>query len=222
MTLPAISDDGTSAAAETTDSGGSGSSGAAVICGDNVAAGDEECDNDLDPACHDCIRDRRIFVTAPPEFTADLGSMEEADDECNYRAAVAGLIDPSTYPFKAWLSTQGSSAANRMFHSRGRYVLTSGDIFAPSWDGLVAGQIFHAPEFDEYGEPQSLGVWTGTLPDGAAAPGTNCDDWTTLSLEGKATWGLSDGVGATWTQWTDPDTNPTDCLSSMAFYCVEQ
>ena len=69
------------------------------------------------------------------------------------------------------------SAGERIFHSRGRYVLRNGLVFAESWDALMAQQILNPLNVDENSQTRHYPVWTGTRPDGtAAADATHCDD----------------------------------------------
>lgn len=111
-------------------------------------------------------------------------------------AALAGLSRFDT--FRAWLSTAESSAADRLLHSRGRYVLVSGLVVAEDWDGLTSGTLIHPIIVDELSQTQDYYAWTGTLVTGQPAFGSDfCDNWTSLG----DVWGgdgLSSAVDATW------------------------
>ncbi len=197
--------------------------GPAAICGDGVVAGEEECDDPGDTACFNCVRDRLVFVTSKFDFRGDFAlSPQNIDYWCNHLAAVAELLGPDSEPkFKAWVSTSEGSAAERLHHSKGRYVLRNGLVFALSWDALVAGEILNPLNVDENSETRKVTVWTDTNPDGSAMAGTHCDDWTSDSLVLLASYGESFKLDGSWTLSVGEATNPTFCGDDSAIYCFE-
>ena len=191
------SSDGTTAVLDTTSTGsgeagvdassdtgssstGSSSTGAAPVCGDGGVDPGEECDDmneDPDDGCKLCTRDRLVFATSEEYQGFKLGGLFTADQRCRHLAAVAEL--PNFASFRAWLSDSSEAAADRIKHSKGRYVLVNGLVVAADWDALVSGSLKTPINVDENSQT-SIGqvVWTGTLPDGQPALGsTFCNDW---------------------------------------------
>lgn len=206
--------DSTSGTLETT--------GPAAVCGDGVVAGDEECDDPGDTACFNCVRDRLVFVSSKFDFRGDFSlAPQSLDYWCNVLAADAGLLINNTPRFKPWISTSEASAAERLHHSKGRYVLRNGLVFALSWDALVAGEILNPLNVDENSQTRKVGVWTDTRPDGSAMDGTHCNDWTSDSFELVASFGESIKVDGSWTLSVGEATNPTFCGGDSAIYCFE-
>lgn len=206
--------DGTSGTVETT--------GPAAVCGDGVVAGEEECDDPGDTACFNCVRDRLVFVTSKFDFRGDFSlAPQSLDYWCNHLAALAGLLPNNQAKFKPWISTSEGSAAERLHHSKGRYVLRNGLVFALSWDALVAGEILNPLNVDENSETRHVTVWTDTRPDGSAMAGTHCNDWTSDSGDLLASYGESFALDGSWTLSVGEATNPIGCLDDSAIYCFE-
>jgi len=202
--------------------GTGGTTGAAAVCGDGVVEGEEECDDPGDTACFNCIRDRLVFVTSHFELRGNFAkSSMNLDYWCNHLAAKAGVITDNKPRFKPWISTSEGSAAERLHHSKGRYVLRNGLVFALSWDALVAGQILNALNVDEHSQTRNVYVWTDTNPDGSAIPGEHCEDWTSTSFDLYAHYGKSSLLDGQWTRYTGPASNPTECGDYNAIYCFE-
>jgi len=212
----------TTGPADGTTTGNGATTGPAPVCGDGVVEGDEECDDPGKIACFNCIWDRLVFVTSDANLGGDFAlSPGNLDYHCNHLAAVAGLLINSQPRFRAWVSTSTQSAAERIEHSPGRYVLRNGLVFAKSWDALVAGEILNALNVDENGETQNAIVWTDTRPDGSAMPGDHCADWTSSAWKSEAYWGDSNAVDGNWSLYVGPASNPTTCASGAALFCFE-
>ncbi|MDQ2635429.1 MAG: DUF4215 domain-containing protein [Actinomycetota bacterium] len=213
---------GSSSTTETSSVETGETTGPPAVCGDGVVAGEEECDDPGDTACFNCIRDRLVFVTSMFDFRGDFSAAPQSLDYwCNHLAAKAGLLPDSKGRFKPWISTSEGSAAERLDHSKGRYVLRNGLVFALSWDALVAGEILNPLNVDEKGETRNVGVWTDTRPDGSALPGSHCEDWTSDSLQLYASFGESTKLDGSWTLSVGEATNPTLCGLYFAIYCFE-
>ena len=195
--------------------------GPAAVCGDGVVSGDEECDDPGDTACFKCIRDRLVFVTSGDVRGDWWGMTKQSIYWCNHFAAEAGLLTDSQPRFKPWISTSEVSAAESLHHSRGRYVLTNGLVFAESWDDLVAGKILNPLNVDEHSQTHNALAWTGTAPDGSAVAGSNCIDWTSESVNQPGYIGHSSAVDGAWTFVDDPEFNPDSCISENSLYCFE-
>ena len=197
--------------------------GPAAVCGDGLVAGEEECDDPGDTACFNCVRDRLVFVTSKFDFRGDFSlAPQSLDYWCNHLAAAAGLLPVGQKGrFKPWISTSEASAAERLDHSKGRYVLRNGLVFALSWDALVAGEILNALNVDENSQTRQVTVWTDTNPDGSAMPGEHCNDWTSDSGDLLASYGESFALDGNWTLSVGEATNPDYCGGESALYCFE-
>ena len=200
----------------------SDTTGAPAVCGDAIVEGDEECDDPGDTRCHKCFRDRLVFVTSEDvygDFSFD--SLKSLDYWCNHLAAVAGLLTNNQARFKTWVSTSEGSAAERLEHGRGRYVLMNGLVFAENWDALMAGQILNPLNVDENSQTRNIDVFTDTRPDGSAMPGTHCGDWQSDDPNTLVYLGSSTSIDDSWTLYMGEATNPVSCDFPSALYCFE-
>lgn len=203
---------------------GSSSGEGPGVCGDGVMGGDEECDdgNEVpDDGCSDtCAADVRVFVTSTSYKGGELMSPYLADTQCLHRAKDAGL--PNYTRFKVWLSDSKQDARDRFNRDRrGRLVMVNGLVLAASWEALLAGELENPLEVTEKSETYHGPVWTGTMPDGVAAAGSDhCLDWTSDSPVEKAYYGYSDEISPEWTM-ADQFDNPAPCLAPHAVYCFE-
>ncbi|MBK7825532.1 MAG: DUF4215 domain-containing protein [Nannocystis sp.] len=221
--MGAMSGSGTSSTSGEPSSSTSGSDSTGPlppVCGDGVIEGDETCDDGNDiPAdgCQECARDSIVFVSSEVYQGYALGGLYGADQRCRSLAAKAGLDRFLTY--KAWLSTPAMSAADRLVHSRGRYMLVNGLVVAQNWDALTSGTLENPIMVDEHSQSQDSAVWTGTLASGQPAVGSEfCEDWDDDSgLLKFAGTGFSTSVDATWSFFEQGG-----CGSELRLYCVEQ
>lgn len=213
-----------SRSSESTDTGtetGSSTTGSPpAVCGDGIIEGDETCDDGNMTAgdgCQECAKDSIVFVSSEIYQGFALDGLYGADQRCRGLAAKAGLERFLT--FKAWLSTPTMPAADRMLHSRGRYVLVNGLVVAQNWEALISGMLENPIAVDEHSQSQDWGVWTGTLASGQPALGSEfCEAWADDSglLKFGGT-GLSTATDSTWSFF---DQGP--CGSELRLYCVEQ
>ena len=206
---------GTTAGAESSSTGP-----ALPVCGDGVVEGDETCDDGNDApgdGCQECAKDSIVFVTSEVYQGFAIGGLYLADQRCSTLAAKARL--PNFLTFKAWLSTPSMSAADRLLHSRGRYVLVNGLVVAQNWDALTSGTLDNPIMVDEHSETRDDAVWTGTLASGQPALGSEfCEDWdddSGLLKFGGA--GLNVSADATWSFY-----DHAPCFSELRLYCIEQ
>ena len=222
--------EGTAGGSTGTTSGGStGTTGAgsttgeaSAVCGDQVVEGDEECDEPGDIHCFKCFLDRTVFVTSVDvhgDFS--MSSLQHLTYWCNHLAAVAGLFTDNQPHYKPWVSTSEGSAAELLHHTRGRYVMVNGLVFAESWDALVAGQVLNPLNVDENGQIMNGGVYTDTRPDGSAMPGTHCGDWQSDDLNTDVYRGYSGASDGSWTLYVGEASNPITCDYPAALYCFE-
>jgi hypothetical protein len=134
---------------------------------------------------------------------------------------------PNWQSYTAWLSDSTTDARDRIYKGRGRYLRVDMTPIADSWEQLFSGHLLAPIEIDESGQHAAAEVWTGTLPDGTAVPGsTHCDDWTLFDPGKKDAYvGASVAMDAWWTLWfypnPDPEFNPKGCGILRRLYCVE-
>jgi len=185
-----------------------------------VVEGEETCDDGNatpDDGCQECARDSIVFITSESYKGYALDGLYGADQRCRSLAAKANLQRPLT--FRAWLSTPAMAAADRLLHSRGRYVLTNGIVIAQNWDELISGALQNPIIVDENSQTNEIFVWTGTLPDGQPALGSDfCGGW-----QEQMDFMMFGGMGvsiATDTTWSFFDQGY--CGGNNSIYCVEQ
>ena len=113
-----------------------------------------------------------------------------------------------------------NSPATRFFRSPGRYVLSTGQVVAASWDDLTDGSLLQGIDRSLdgtllYEQP----VWTSTQPNGEVwGDDLHCMAWTSSKLELEARVGIS---GFTDPLWTNSGFL-TSCGFSALLYCFEQ
>ncbi len=189
--------------------------GCGIICG-----ADEVCGAGI------CTTDRIVFVTSTV-VTANIGGLAGADARCQTLADAEGIGGT----FRAWLSSSSVSAASRLSHSTGRYVLVDGTVVADNWTDLTDGSVDNFINLTESGgapppaDPIILGeptVWTGSTPSGGiAGSGDQCVDWTVASGSGHAmTEGRVDRTDTAWTQSRTWSGSP--CGWERPLYCIQQ
>lgn len=105
-----------------------------------------------------------------------------------------------------------------MLNSKGRYLLVNGLVVAQNWEALTSGILENPLIVDENSQTKDDPVWTGTLAEGVAAPGTKfCNDWEDSgSLEFSGV-GNSSSFDSTWSYF---DNGP--CAAEARLYCFEQ
>lgn len=154
---------------------------------------------------------KKVFVTSTQQ-TGAFGGLAGGDAICSTRATAAGLS--GTY--KAWLSTDTTSASARISHSTCPYVLPSGVQVADNYDDLVTGPYLdHSLNETEAGAVVSGSSWTGTLDDGSNYANNNCNNWTSTTAYGNnsAGWFLQ--------HWSRGD-GGSICSSTRRLFCFQQ
>ena len=203
-----------------TDAGSSSTGPVLPVCGNGVVEADEACDDgNATPGdgCQECATDSVVFITSEVYQGFALGGLYGADQRCRSLAAKAGLQRSLT--FKAWLSTATMPAADRLIHSRGRYVLVNGLVVAQNWDALTSGVLENPIMVDESSQTRDDAVWTGTLVSGQPALGSEfCKGWdddsAVFELGGV---GLSAKTDANWSFFEHGG-----CPSELRLYCIGQ
>jgi hypothetical protein len=206
-------------------SGGEASSGDAVSEGVLVEVGTFDAPGDV------VVGHKTVFITSTLS-TGDLGGLSGADATCQSLANAAGL--GGTY--KAWLSSTTTSAASRLTHSTGPYVLINGVPVASSWVALTTPPLLNPIDVTETGGPpaalaSACGVtnasvaWTSTNPNGSVGTtlGATCAEWTTSGASLGAVLGFADRTDGSWTAGCSAQgAGSTICGMQAALYCFEQ
>jgi hypothetical protein len=170
----------------------------------------------------------RITGNTPPEFCpkivfvssigyqGNLGGLGGADSKCQSLANGAGLGGS----YKAWLSNSTTSAASRLTHSTGPYVLVDGTLIANNWADLTDGSIQNQLDRDENNHRFHPDVWTNTDFDGSIYNVTDhCADWSSSSSLNRG-W-VGDAV-FTDSWWTLYDFDSYGCNEYRNLYCFLQ
>ena len=192
-----------------------------ATCGDgHVWAGVEKCDDgnlDPDDGCnHLCVKDRLVFITEGKWNGEGVVALDGGDLECHKIAAAAG--DPDPIRFYAWLSDGVDSPDTRFIHSKGRYVLPTGEVVADDWEDLTDGTLDHPIDRTRDGKLlQEVPVFTATRPDGTAYDDGHCEGWTVADQWQEARHGASDLTDGGWTDWPGYAT----CGHALHLYCFE-
>ena len=116
---------------------------------------------------------KRVFTTSQ-RFGGNLGGIAGADQKCNSAAAAAQLGGT----WRALISTATVHARDRIVD--GEYRTLIGFRVARSKADLLDGSLENSISTNEFAQPASTSVWTGSDYNGTyLAP--NCQNWTTSS-----------------------------------------
>lgn len=192
----------------------------------------EECDlgpdnGDDAPCSADCAKDKIIFVTSETEpfgpYPSTALEGTQADWRCQQHSD-AGKMNASlpqdNAVYRAWISTQGLPARERITPGGHRYVNTHGEVVAQTWDDLIAGSLLAPIAYNELGVgPYDAYVWTGTRAGGEAA--AHCQDWSAYDLAITGTIGRTTALDSGWTDLIQDPKNPAPCKLSFPIYCIE-
>ncbi|MBA2542299.1 MAG: hypothetical protein H0V17_21840 [Deltaproteobacteria bacterium] len=166
---------------------------------------------------------RYVFVTST-RFSGNLSGLEGADEKCESAASAAGLGGT----FKAWLSTNSVSAANRHTRFSGPYHLVNDTVIALDFNDLIDGAIEHPIDLTENGTsaPASTAcgdraVWTDTSGLGVqSVSNSHCNDWTSGDTKIFGAAGNSAAMDMRWTE--DQACNSIPCNVQSPIYCIQQ
>ena len=189
-------------------------------CGDGVVQGDETCDDGNatpNDGCQECMKDSIVFITSELYKGYALEGLDGADQRCRSLAAKANLQGFET--FRAWLSVPATAAADRLLHSRGRYILTNGIVVAQDWDELTSGALKSPIVVDENSQTKEGYAWTGTLANGQPAMDSEfCGEWKeTMGFLIFGGEGRSLAVDSGWSFF-----DQGGCDENNSLYCVQQ
>ncbi|HEX8795334.1 MAG TPA: hypothetical protein VF765_30505 [Polyangiaceae bacterium] len=213
------------------DSGSPGAEDAAADAGANVQpdAGGAGLDAAVPEAAADVVvtGQKTVFVTSAV-YAGNLGGLAGADSKCQTLASAAHLS--GTY--MAWLSDATSTAASRLTHSTGPYVLVDGTVVASDWTQLASGVLNSAIDKTEQNGSAAAGTassqacfgvacaWTDTNADGTLAQGSySCKDWTSQSSNDNAVLGETSSTSNYWSSFA---TSSGICDLTAPLYCVQQ
>jgi Protein of unknown function (DUF1554) len=170
---------------------------------------------------------KTIFVTSAV-YSGNLGGLAGADSDCQALATAAGL--GGTY--KAWLSDGTTTAAARVTHSSGAYVLVDGTVIASNWSVLASGTLQSPIDKTEQNGAPAAGTasgqacfglacaWTDTNADGTLAQGSySCSNWSSESANDNAVLGETTSTSPYWSSFA---TSSGICELTAPLYCVEQ
>ena len=216
-------DTGTSMDTSSDSSGGTSDASSSTgqpppTCGDGIVDPGETCDDmndNPDDGCKLCTADRRVFASSVEYQGFTLDGLYGADQRCRMLAAIAKL--PNFLTYRAWLSDSNTAAADRLVHSKGRYILVNGLVVAQDWDALISGTLENAINVTESSEVAGGLAWTGSFPNGQPAFGSSfCEDWDgedDLQLGGAGVCSQTDAFWSFFEQY--------DCGSNLSLYCFE-
>lgn len=158
-----------------------------------------------------------VFVTSE-KFTGDLGGLNGADAKCKAAADSAGAAAAlENKDWVAWISIDGTRAAERLTAGAGPYRLSNGTVIAQNSAGLTSFSGLMAPiNLTEKSTTVSSLVWTGTGSDGYATPFT-CEDFTSGAATSSGTAGTSEFSDITW---MDAQSD-LDCNAEYPIFCFE-
>lgn len=149
----------------------------------------------------------KVFVSSQ-KYNGNLGGLAGADAKCQALATAAGL----TGTYKAWLSSANVDAISRIFD--GEYSLVDGTVVANNRADLLDGSLWSAINKTELNTTSTSNVWTGTKANGLKELGFVCNDWITISSNGKS--GLANKFDTTWT-----DNSIVPCSVTYSLYCFQ-
>jgi hypothetical protein len=174
-----------------------------------------ECSTLAHLYCFEQPEPKTVFITSAFYAGYRVGGLDGADAECQGLAVDAGL--EGTY--KAWLSTDTESAADRLTHATVPYVLVDGTVIAENWTDLTDGSLLAPINLDETGAVGFGSAWTSTQADGSywGTPGDedDCTDWSHDAYYGGI--GLAYRVDSAWSAGSGDY-----CGAWYPLYCFEQ
>jgi hypothetical protein len=189
--------------------------------GDDTGTGpDGDAGANKSDACPDPAAKISIAFATAFEMAPNFGGAVGADDKCAIAAIDGGLSGT----FRAWISSDGTSAAIRIIDpdpSRPiALVGPTGDrpVIAACAAKLASGGLAHAIDRNQRGETVSatptFQVWTGTYADGGLGSDAGCSDWTARSSAGVI--GDARNIDRGWTEFA-----LKSCAGDARLYCIQ-
>ena len=163
-----------------------------------------------------CVdRPKRVFTTSNA-YAGDFGGLAAADAICQADATSAKL----TGTYAAFLSDQTTSAASRLTHSTGTYVLVDGTEVAANGAAFFSAAHESGISLNENGAMVFADVWTGSDDTGAIDGSPDCTNWTSSTLA-NTTYTLGE-TNIKTSPWGNVPQTDAACSASYSFYCIEQ
>lgn len=214
------------------DSGRVGSSSATN--GDWTTTGTNEACNNLNHLyCVEsplrCGTNSKCAFLTSTTHAANLGGLNGADAICQAAADSSTGIANGVY--KAWLSTESTSASSRLNHASVPYVLPNGDKIADHWADLTDSALYGVLCAEEHDLNKTRGfagctfssrVWTSTDSAGNFTGAGSCNGWTsTNNANGPVIHGAENQSDV---RWTDTSSIPSEaqCSNNLRLYCFQQ
>lgn len=175
-------------------------------------------DADFNPIPRTCFQvPNFVFVTENTYTVGALGGISGANTICEQSANAAGLPGDN---YRAWLSTQITSASEHLYHASNSYILADrSTVVASNWDDLTDGVLLNGINLTEFGNGLSGEVVTGTALDGDAI-GCDCHEWASTNLCEFDPFHAGDS-GRSDSRWTD-FFRFNDCSIQAHLYCIRQ
>ena len=152
----------------------------------------------------------RTYAGAPP-----IGSVAHADSECNVLATAAGINNATGTGFIAFISSSTSNAFTRLGPTARGWVRMDGKPVFDSQAAIIAGQIWHPVNRNEFGEVVTSDYYVATGMNGnGTTAGSTCQDWTAGAGQLGAFGNVNNGPGA----WISE--NNFGCNSTLRLYCM--
>lgn len=173
------------------------------------------CGSAFDEVTLTLLTHNRAFVTNGG-YAANFGGLAGGDSICQSSAKAAGLSGR----WRAWLSSETTSAAARLIPSTLPYRLLNGTTIANNWADLTDGSLASPWTRNEFGQVVvNISTWTGTNNSGQTVTGQTCNNWSQIT--GNGAYGQSDQSSGTY--WTHSFiTGNKACSTTLRLYCVEQ
>ncbi len=154
----------------------------------------------------------RMFVTSATFVPGSLGSVSNADMKCQQAANAAVPPLPGTY--KAWLSSSGSNAIDRLQSASG-WVRVDGKAFANTKADIANGRLYNPPRIDERGNDllENFAA-TATGPGGTYSNNGDCMNYSSTAAGVNVAGGNTMGQGFLFTMF-----QPLACAAPTHLYC---
>ena len=144
-----------------------------------------------------------------------IGSVANADSECNVLATAAGINNATGTGFMAFISSSSSNAFTRLGPTARGWVRMDGKPVFDSQAAMQAGQIWHPINRNEFGEVVTSDYYVATGMNGnGTTAGSTCMDWTAGAGQFGAFGNVNNGPGA----WISE--NNFGCSSTLRLYCM--
>jgi hypothetical protein len=184
----------------------------------DVSANDVTVDTNTKKGCPDPSTPATLVFTTALEIKPNFGGLPGADQKCAEAAIDGGLAGT----FRAWLSSDGTSAAARIVDPDPtrpiRLVGDGGPIVVACAAKLAGGELAHPIDKNQRADnvDPNRQVWTGTFADGGLALDGGCKNWTEASPGIAGVTGNPHEKSSLWTEAFFKD-----CGGDARLYCFQ-